>query len=183
MPSAVRLREDYSAEALWRSPVGRRTLTRAGGFCPWRRFGTGWTEEEQPRSAAWAARRCATGCIAAGPRGLIDNWTAGPKPRLSEEQRAQGAKTRSPAEASSFTNNGSIWQARMTTGQTPSSHASAVPAMISTASTLTAVPPLAQGGQSLHPIRLAAARWILPARATSISWLLVWDKAPPVALT
>jgi hypothetical protein len=29
---------------------------------------------------------------AAGPGGLIGNWTAGPKPRLSEEQRAQFAQ-------------------------------------------------------------------------------------------
>ena len=29
---------------------------------------------------------------AAGPEGLIDNWTAGPKPRLSEEQRTQFAQ-------------------------------------------------------------------------------------------
>jgi hypothetical protein len=29
---------------------------------------------------------------AAGPWGLIDNWTAGPKPRLSEEQRSQFAQ-------------------------------------------------------------------------------------------
>jgi len=27
-----------------------------------------------------------------GPEGLFDNWTAGPKPRLSEEQRAQFAQ-------------------------------------------------------------------------------------------
>ena len=29
---------------------------------------------------------------AAGPEGLIDNWTAGPKPRLSAEQQAQFAQ-------------------------------------------------------------------------------------------
>ena len=29
---------------------------------------------------------------ASGPEGLIDNWTEGPKPRLSAEQRAQFAK-------------------------------------------------------------------------------------------
>jgi len=44
------------------------------------------------RSAAWTARRCATLCIASRPPGLIDNWTERPKPRLSEEQRAQFAQ-------------------------------------------------------------------------------------------
>src|SRR6476659_8161901 len=29
---------------------------------------------------------------AAGPEGVIDNWTAGPKPRLSAEQQAQFAQ-------------------------------------------------------------------------------------------
>jgi hypothetical protein len=77
-----------------RSPVGRRTSTRAGGFCRWRRFGTEWTEEEQPSSAGWAARCCATGCIASTPPGLRASSTldGGPKPRLSEEQRAQFAQ-------------------------------------------------------------------------------------------
>jgi hypothetical protein len=56
-------------------------------------------------------------------------------------------------------------------------------AMVSAVSTFTAIPPLAKREQSLQPIRLAAARWILPARATSINWLLVCDKAPLVALT
>ena len=78
-----------------RSPVGRRTSTRAGGFCRWLRSGTEWTEERRRRSAAWTARRCATGSIAStrsGPEGLIDNWTEGPKPRLSAEQLAQFAQ-------------------------------------------------------------------------------------------
>ena len=47
-----------------RSPGARRTPTRAGGFCPWPRFGTGWTEARRRRSAAWTGRRCATGSIA-----------------------------------------------------------------------------------------------------------------------
>ena len=50
-----------------RWPGGRRTLTRAGGFCRWLRSWTAWT-------------------------GLIDNWTEGPKPRLSEEQLARFAQ-------------------------------------------------------------------------------------------
>ena len=78
-----------------RLPAGRRTSTRAVGFCRWRRFGTGWTEARRRRSAAWIARRCATGSTASTPRGrraCIDNRTEGPKPRLSEEQLAQFAK-------------------------------------------------------------------------------------------
>ncbi len=52
-------------------------------------------EDRRRRSAAWTGRRCATGFIASTPRageGLIDNWTAGPKPRLSEQQLAQFAQ-------------------------------------------------------------------------------------------
>ena len=78
---------------LW--PAGRRTSTRAGGFCRWRRSGTGWTEEEQLRSAAWTRqtlRDWVHRFNAAGPEGVIDNWTAGPKPRLSVEQQAQFAQ-------------------------------------------------------------------------------------------
>ena len=96
MPSAVRLREDYSAEELRAaSPVGRRTSNRAGGFCRWLRSGMEWTEARRRRSGAmdrqtlrdWVHR-----FNASGPEGLIDNWTEGPKPRLSAEQLAQFAQ-------------------------------------------------------------------------------------------
>ena len=75
--------------------AGRRTSTRAGGFCRWRRSGTGGTEEEQPKIGGmdrqtlrdWVHR-----FNASGPQGLIANWTEGPKPRLSEEQLTQFAQ-------------------------------------------------------------------------------------------
>ena len=54
-----------------------------------------WTGRRRRRSAAWIARRCATGVHrfnASGPEGLIDNPTEGPKPGLSAEQLAQFAK-------------------------------------------------------------------------------------------
>jgi hypothetical protein len=95
MPSAVRLREDYSSESFGGWPGGRRPSARAGGCCRWLRSGTAWTEVRRRRSAAWTARRCATGCIrfnASGPEGLIDNWTDGPKPRLSAAQPAEFAQ-------------------------------------------------------------------------------------------
>ena len=87
MPSAVRLREDYSAKELRGAcaPVeGRQPEAAASvaGGGP----GRDGPRREQPRSAAWIGRPCATGCIsfnASGPQGLIDNWTEGPKPRLS----------------------------------------------------------------------------------------------------
>ena len=47
------------------------------------------------RSGAWTARRFATGFAAfkaSGPEGLLDNWTEGPKPRLSAQQVARVAQ-------------------------------------------------------------------------------------------
>jgi hypothetical protein len=51
-----------------RSLVGRRTPTRAGGFCRWLRSGTAWTGARRRRSAGWTARRCVTGSIASTGR-------------------------------------------------------------------------------------------------------------------
>src|SRR3984957_2579979 len=95
MPSAVRLREDYSAEALRAlarrskdANQSRRLLSLAavldgmdrgsaaeigGMVCPTLR---GWGH----RFNGW------------GLEGLVDNWTEGPKPRLSAEQLAQFAQ-------------------------------------------------------------------------------------------
>jgi transposase len=95
MPSAVRLREDYSAEALRalarRSKdvnQSRRLLSLAAVRDGMDRGGAakiGGMDRQTLRD--WVHR-----FNAAGPGGLIDNWTAGPKPRLSEEQRAQFAQ-------------------------------------------------------------------------------------------
>jgi transposase len=95
MPSAVRLREDYSAEALRAlarrskdANQSRRLLSLAAVRDGMDRGGAakiGGMNRQTLRD--WVHR-----FNAAGPGGLIDNWTAGPKPRLSEEQRAQFAQ-------------------------------------------------------------------------------------------
>ena len=95
MPSAVRLREDYSAEEL-------RTLARRSKDVSQSRrlLSPAAVRDGMDRAAAakiggmdrqtlrdWVHR-----FNAFGPEGLFDNWTAGPKPRLSEEQRTQLAQ-------------------------------------------------------------------------------------------
>ena len=94
MPSVVRLREDYSAEELRglarrskdvnqsrrllslaavRDGMNRGSAARIGGM-------------DRQTLRDWVHR-----FNAAGPEGLIDNWTEGPKPRLSAEQLAEFA--------------------------------------------------------------------------------------------
>ena len=95
MPSAVRLREDYSAEEL-------RTLARRSKDVSQSRrlLSLAAVRDGMDRAAAakiggmdrqtlrdWVHR-----FNVSGPEGLIDNRTEGPKPRLSEEQLAQFAK-------------------------------------------------------------------------------------------
>ena len=94
MPSAVRLREDYSAEALQalarRSKdvnQSRRLLSLAAvrdGMDRGSAARIGGMDRQTLRD--WVHR-----FNASGPEGLIDNWTDGPKPRLSAEQLAQFA--------------------------------------------------------------------------------------------
>src|SRR6201987_4606098 len=94
MPSAVRLREDYSAEEL-------RTLARRSKDVSQirRLLALAAVRDGMDRAAAakiggmdrqtlrdWVHR-----FNASGPEGLIDNWTEGPKPRLSPEQLAEFA--------------------------------------------------------------------------------------------
>src|ERR1700734_4006196 len=95
MPSAARLRDDYSAEALRalarrskdanqsrrllslaavREGIDRGSAARIGGM-------------DRQTLRDWVHR-----FNAAGPDGLIDNWTEGPKPRLSAEQLAEFAQ-------------------------------------------------------------------------------------------
>ena len=95
LASAVRLREDYSAAALRalarRSKTvnqSRRLLSLAAvrdGMDRGSAAKIGGMDRQTLRD--WVHR-----FNAAGPGGLVDNWTAGPKPRLSEEQRAQFAQ-------------------------------------------------------------------------------------------
>jgi transposase len=95
MPSAVRLREDYSAEVLRglarRSKnvnQSRRLLSLAAVLSGMDRGGAakiGGMDRQTLRD--WIHR-----FNASGPEGLFDNWTEGPKPRLSEEHLAQFSK-------------------------------------------------------------------------------------------
>jgi transposase len=95
MPSAVRLRDDYSAEdlrALARRSrdvnQSRRLLSLAGvrdGMDRGSAAKIGGMDRQTLRD--WVHR-----FNALGPEGLIDNWTGGPKSRLSAEQRAEFAK-------------------------------------------------------------------------------------------
>jgi transposase len=95
MPSAVRLREDYSAEELRalarRSKTvnqSRRLLSLAAVRDGMDRGGAakiGGMGRQTLRD--WVHR-----FNALGPQGLIDNWTDGPKPRLSAEQLAELAR-------------------------------------------------------------------------------------------
>ena len=94
MPSAVKLREDYSAEelrALARRAKdvnqSRRLLSLAAvrdGMDRGSAARIGGMDRQTLRD--WVHRFNAD-----GPEGLIDNWTEGPKPRLSAEQLAEFA--------------------------------------------------------------------------------------------
>ncbi len=77
MPSAVRLREDYWRKSFAGWPAGRRTSTRAAGFCRWQGFETEWIGARRRRSGAWTARPCATGSIASTFRGRRASSTTG----------------------------------------------------------------------------------------------------------
>jgi transposase len=92
MPSAVRLQTDYSAEdlrALARRSKdvnqSRRLLSLAAvreGMDRGSAAKIGGMDRQTLRD--WVHR-----FNAAGPDGLLDNWTEGPKPRLSAEQLAE----------------------------------------------------------------------------------------------
>ena len=95
MASAVRLREDYSAAELralarrWKTVnQSRRLLSLAAvrdGMDRGSAAKIGGMDRQTLRD--WVHRFNASGL-----EGLIDNWTAGPKPRLSAEQLAQFAQ-------------------------------------------------------------------------------------------
>jgi transposase len=95
MPSGVRLREDYTARelrALARRSKdanrSRRLLSLAAvrdGMDRGSAAKIGGMDRQTLRD--WVHR-----FNGSGPEGLIDNWTAGPKPRLSAEQRARFAQ-------------------------------------------------------------------------------------------
>jgi len=92
MPSAVKLREDYSAEELRAQArrskdvnQSRRLLSLAAvrdGMDRGPAAKIGGMDRQTLRD--WVHR-----FNVAGPDGLLDNWTEGPKPRLSIEQMAE----------------------------------------------------------------------------------------------
>jgi transposase len=95
MPSAVRLREDYSVEELRALARRLKTVNQSR-----RLLSLAAVRDGMDRGAAakiggmdrqtlrdWVHR-----FNALGPEGLIDNWTQGPKPRLSTEQLAEVAQ-------------------------------------------------------------------------------------------
>src|ERR1700681_4414098 len=95
MPSAVTLRTDFSATKLRGlaktskdANQSRRLLSLAAVLDGMNRADAariGGMDRQTLRD--WVHR-----FNKAGPDGLIDNWTEGPKPRLSEEQLAQFAQ-------------------------------------------------------------------------------------------
>jgi len=95
MPSAVRLREDYSCDELRALARRSKTVNQSR-----RLLSLAAVRDGMDRGAAakiggmdrqtlrdWVHR-----FNASGPEGLIDNWTEGPKPRLSAEQLARFAQ-------------------------------------------------------------------------------------------
>jgi transposase len=95
MPSAVRLREDYSAEELRRLARQSKDVNQSRRLLSLAAVRDGMDRGSAAKIGAmdrqtlrdWVHRFNALGL-----EGLIDNWTEGPKPRLSEEQLAQLAQ-------------------------------------------------------------------------------------------
>ena len=95
MAAAIGLRGDYDAGALRAAAKRSKDVNQSRGLLSLAAVGDG-----MDRGAA-----AKIGCMdrqtlrdwvhrfnASGPDGLIDNWTEGPKPRLSEEQLAEFAR-------------------------------------------------------------------------------------------
>jgi transposase len=95
MPSAVRLREDYSAEELRTSARRSKNVNQSR-----RLLSLAAVRDGMDRGAAakiggmdrQTLRDWVPSLHVSGPEGLIDNGTEGPKPRLSKEQLAQFAQ-------------------------------------------------------------------------------------------
>ena len=94
MPSAVRLREDYSAEELRGLARRLKTVNQSRRLLSLAAVKEGMDRGSAARIGGmdrqtlrdWVHR-----FNASGPEGLIDHWTDGPKPRLSAEQLAEFA--------------------------------------------------------------------------------------------
>jgi transposase len=95
MPAAVRLREDYSAAALRALACRSKDVNRSRRLLSLAAVRDGMDRGSAAKIGGmdrqtlrdWVHR-----FNASGPDGLIDNWTDGPKPRLSDEQLAELAR-------------------------------------------------------------------------------------------
>src|SRR5512137_546796 len=94
MPSAVRLREDYSSEELRALARRSKTVNQSRRLLSLAAVRDGMDRGSAAKIGGmdrqtlcdWVHR-----FNAAGPEGLTDNWTEGPKPRLSVEQLTEFA--------------------------------------------------------------------------------------------
>ena len=94
MPSAVRLREDYSAEELRTLARRSKTVNQSRRLLSLAAVRDGMDRRsakiggmDRQTLRDWVHRFNGSGL-----EGLVDNWTEGPKPRLSAEQLAQFAR-------------------------------------------------------------------------------------------
>jgi transposase len=94
MPSAVKLREDFSAEEFRALARRSKDVNQSRGLLSLAAARDGMDRGSAAKIGGmdrqtlrdWVHR-----FNAAGPDGLIDNWTGGPKPHLSAEQLAEFA--------------------------------------------------------------------------------------------
>jgi transposase len=95
MPSAVRLREDYSAEELRTHARRSKDVSQSGRLLSLAAVRDGMDRAGAAKIGGMdrqTLRDWVDRFNALGPEGLIDNRTEGPKPRLSAEQLVQFAK-------------------------------------------------------------------------------------------
>ena len=92
MPAAVRMREDYSAEALRSLAKGSKYANQSRRLLSLAAVRDGMDRGEAAKIGGMdrqTLRDSVHRFNAAGPDGLFDNWTDGPTPRLSPDQLAE----------------------------------------------------------------------------------------------
>src|ERR1700730_14919347 len=95
MPSAVRLREDYSAEALRALARRSKDANQSRRLLSLAAVRDGMDRGSAAKSGGMDRQTLRDRQVinnGSGPEGLIDYWTEGPKPRLSAEQLARFAQ-------------------------------------------------------------------------------------------
>jgi putative transposase len=95
MASAVRLREDYSAAELRRLAAATKNANQSRRLLSLAAVLDGMNRTEAARIGGMdrqSLRDWVHRFNEHGPDGLLDNWSKGPAPRLSEEQRAELAE-------------------------------------------------------------------------------------------